>query len=208
MNCPHCDKPMKALTTHSKYGAHIEIDQCGDCGGLWFDDLEYYPVKEGLAEAFDKIDKEKLVRPDPVKKAGLYCPRDNTILKAFSDPYWPNEIRVEHCPQCSGFWFNRGEFSAFQKERQKRQVALKSAGNLQLSAEVRGLLNAEGTGNKYDSVGRLGRFLSQDMKYAGSMPMIDHGLSEELGEDAKKFMNFFTILMYIVRLLLKIFLKV
>lgn len=121
MNCPFCQKNMKEVKTSAHYGIPIAIDQCESCGGLWFDESELYRTQIGAAREIEKeIDVEKLRKFTDFKSDDFFCPRDGEKLKLFKDWSFPQSIKVEICPKCSGFWFNHGEFSQFQDLRQKK----------------------------------------------------------------------------------------
>jgi len=118
---------MNPLTTHSHYDAHIDIDQCPICGGLWFDDLELYTIKQGLANVIEEIDRKKLRTVVP-SASKLLCPRDGTPLVSFKDQNFPLSIQVESCSKCRGLWFNRSEFKEWQAAREKKKKTADKAG--------------------------------------------------------------------------------
>lgn len=157
MNCPYCHEPLHDVKIESHYDATIILNQCAKCGGIWFDKLELFSSKRGEAEEIDKLDEKKLGENTQLESNELYCPRDNTKLKLFQDPYFPKSIQVESCPTCGGFWFNRGEFAQFQEEREKRIAKPKEADKLEQNIDS--LLRSESEQDKYNALGRLGNFL-------------------------------------------------
>lgn len=84
----------------------IEIDFCLHCGGLWLD-------KDELAEFIRKgkipnrlvstfcLDMRKM----KMKDGDRICPRCSALLKVIDH----NGIFIDHCTDCGGFWFDRGE---------------------------------------------------------------------------------------------------
>lgn len=158
---------MHAVETESHYGANLFLDQCPACGGLWFDRRELYRVVDGKAvdirAKVDPLDISKLEELVPLEKK-LLCPRDGARLKLFTDSLFPESIEIERCSECGGFWFNHGEFVDFQKWRSEHKKAHMSGENTlspELKERINNLLLAHGDKSEYDSMGNLGRFLSQ-----------------------------------------------
>ena len=172
MNCPNCKIEMQKVKTESHYGAEIDLDQCPECGGLWFDSDEVISVKFGNARNFDKVDTGKLVNLSPQKKE-LFCPKDHTKLEIFRDPNFPASLKVESCPTCGGFWFNRGEFESYQEDRIKwRKEHEKEAAEVddKFNEQIKSLLKTESSGSSYESLGKLGNFLSTPVYMEGLQP--------------------------------------
>jgi len=150
---------MNPMETHSHYDAHIEIDQCPECGGLWFDSSELYSIKQGLADIIDRIDCEKLRALVKVAEK-INCPRDGAALTLFKDPSFPQEIQIEYCPKCSGLWFNRGEFRDWQTVRAQRMNKVPGEEDERFERDIAGLLSVCGTDSEGDALGRLNNFLA------------------------------------------------
>jgi uncharacterized protein len=149
---------MSSLTMHSHYDAHVEINQCHECGGLWFDDSEFYMIKQGLAAVIDAIDREKLKALTPTATE-LHCPRDGALLSMFKDPSFPKSIQVEFCPTCRGFWFNRGEFRDWQTYRAEKLKEVPSDADNKFDKDISSLLTLCGTNDQADSLSRLGNVM-------------------------------------------------
>ena len=118
-NCPACAIPMREIKATSNYDAPVIIEQCENCGGLWFDDLEIYRIKMSEADNINGIDKEKLCANTIFTEGNFHCPNDNTILTQFKDPSFPISLHIDNCSTCGGFWMNRGEFIEFEKQREE-----------------------------------------------------------------------------------------
>ena len=193
---------MHAVETKSHYGADLFLDQCPTCGGLWFDRRELYRVREGKAADIrakvDPLDISKLEELVPLEKK-LLCPRDGTQLELFTDSLFPKSIEIERCPECGGFWFNHGEFVDFQKWRSEHKKIHMSGENTlspELKEKINKLLLAHNDENEYDSIGNLGKFLSQPV-HEGSLKKL-HGVKEE--ETSFMYIN---IIMALLRLFLR-----
>lgn len=160
MDCPNCKIKMNQIKTKSHYGANVFVDQCLECGGIWFDNMELYEIDENATETIDKIDTTKLVSSANINPE-LHCPKDKAKLLLFSDPSFPDSIKVESCPECDGFFFNRGEFLAFNENREKRLAEKDVKMDDELSLQVEKLLSLDSTASPYNTLGNLGRFLSK-----------------------------------------------
>lgn len=114
---------MSKVELSSHYGAELIIEQCHQCGGLWFDVVEIFSVRKGSAKELQGLRAKEIDLPDlydntrlPSKK--LSCPIDGQQLKPFSDQRYPEGLHVMHCVLCGGMWLNRGEFHVFEKHRE------------------------------------------------------------------------------------------
>jgi len=152
MRCPNCEREMEEVKVTSHYDTPIFVEQCSSCGGLWFDQLELFRIKHDQA---GRLDKSLLQKDKVFTKERLKCPRDGKELIVFHDPHFPEEIKVESCTQCRGFWFNRGELSHLQIHRNKKT----KMADQKLREQIRKMLHLHRSGMS-DVVGTLGRFLS------------------------------------------------
>ncbi len=166
---------MREIKTRSHYGAHLTLDQCPVCGGLWFDDLELYDTAHGVADELDGVDVEKLKTPTYPPATPMHCPRDGQELVAFRDRNFPVELQLESCRRCGGFWFNRGEFRQYQEHRAKRRAAAARparGADDELSRKIDALLRASGEGSEMsDTLGQIGAFLSTPMNPVTRQPL-------------------------------------
>ena len=106
MHCPMCHEAMKPL----KIGG-VEIDECRQCRGIWFD-------KGELAEAKDEVDPDlrwldfgiwKQETRFHINDGPLKCPRcqKNAMREInFRGP----DVDFRFCPFCEGVWLNAGDF--------------------------------------------------------------------------------------------------
>lgn len=121
MFCPSDNFEMHQVRVESHYGQPIVIEQCKGCGGIWFDESELFDAKRGVAEKIELLDSDILKKPSRIETSTLICPIDKAKLFQFNDRYFPRGIILERCPNCSGIWLNRGDFTQFQTTRQKIQ---------------------------------------------------------------------------------------
>ena len=161
MKCPNCQKDLSSVQVPAHYSGNIIIDQCPSCGGIWFDADEFYQVRQGEAEKIDKLDDQKFKTLSLIRKTPFACPKDGSELIIFKDLNFPKNIIVESCPKCGGFWFNYGEFSALQVERQKKSLPKNLDPDLE--NQLQSIMDAYGQVGTYDTLGQLGTFLSTPM---------------------------------------------
>jgi Zn-finger nucleic acid-binding protein len=160
MLCPNDQMEMQPVKVISHYGQPVILDQCKNCGGIWFDSLELYSARPGEAEKIELLDSAALQAPSQIENLILVCPRDGSQLSLFVDQNFPREIIVERCPACGGMWLNRGEFSKYQKARQElRARNEKGPADQKLKEDIERIISNQATGSD-DTLSRLGRFLS------------------------------------------------
>jgi len=113
LSCPGCGSPLIEVCAEANYGRYLLLDQCPDCGGIWFDGWELYYLKNGEANRLDPVDREKLLALSSFKKGPDQCPRCQVDLEPFNDPNIPKDARIERCSKCNGLWLNRGELQRY-----------------------------------------------------------------------------------------------
>ncbi len=127
-SCPGCGGELREVYAEAHYGRYLSLDQCQDCGGIWFDRWELYYLKEDEANRLDLVDKGRLLSHLTFRKGAGLCPACEIDLKPFHDLNLPEDANIERCPQCSGLWLNRGELRRYEdhkrllKEGQKGDI--------------------------------------------------------------------------------------
>lgn len=109
LTCPQCAAPMNEVKAPTTTGYLVLLDQCPQCGGIWCDRWELYPITAAAAERIDNIDQTALRQPMVSAADELECPRCRARMRRFRDPTLPAEACIERCPNCEGMWLNRGE---------------------------------------------------------------------------------------------------
>jgi len=122
--CPLCESEMREVSARANPGTLIVLDQCGQCGGIWCDKWELFPIDPDEAQRLDSVDEKLLQDPVKLDQGPLYCPRCKDRLQAFRDPLLPADIRLERCRRCDGIWLNRGEFSHYKQFQKKMREKL------------------------------------------------------------------------------------
>ena len=106
MQCPKCPGTLEPKT----YGRKITIHRCSDCAGLWTKPEVLLEMKrEWMSEAvLDSGDPK--VGQEQNKVSDIQCPECGvTMDKAFDERQ--THIWYESCPNCSGMYFDAGEFT-------------------------------------------------------------------------------------------------
>jgi Zn-finger nucleic acid-binding protein len=129
IRCPQCDRAMHQVTVQANPGQLIILDQCSQCGGIWCDKWELFPVDPDEGEKIDPLDQELLTDRTELANRQLYCPRCTAELHVFADPILPKDIQLQRCRRCDGIWLNRGQFRRFkiyQKQTRARKLAVET----------------------------------------------------------------------------------
>jgi Zn-finger nucleic acid-binding protein len=80
MFCPNDSIQLHQVTIESHYGLPVAVDQCQRCGGIWFDALALYKIKQGEAERIEALELDALWTPSTMSNLKLICPRDQAEL--------------------------------------------------------------------------------------------------------------------------------
>jgi len=146
--CPHCGVLMRSVSARARSGYCLLLDQCPQCGGIWCDRWELYPLEAGEAARIEGLDEAQLHAAGPPAGASGRCPRCTAPLQPFRDRALPDDARIERCGVCDGMWLNRGELTRLKRRGPTRTSGADSA----LVARVGGQL---GLSTTWSQVGNL-----------------------------------------------------
>jgi Zn-finger nucleic acid-binding protein len=108
MKCLRCESVELEIKARGEGSDIIEIDQCSECGGLWLDPQELKKLDDNFF-----IDMEEIKYTGVEASAddtGLTCPRcDSSPALTKCHPQSHAELVVDTCPECKGFWLDKGE---------------------------------------------------------------------------------------------------
>lgn len=125
---------MAQVTARATPGTLIQVDQCQQCGGIWCDKWELFPLDADEADQLDPVDENLLRNSAQLATKTLYCPRCADELAVFADPILPKEIQLQRCRHCDGLWLRRGQFRRYkeyqQGTRRKKMSGAKIAAKL------------------------------------------------------------------------------
>jgi Zn-finger nucleic acid-binding protein len=110
---------MNAVTARANPGTLIQLDQCKQCGGIWCDKWELFPIDPEEADRLEAVDLKLLTAPLGLARTALFCPRCTGKLALFNDPLLPKEIELQRCRRCEGIWLNRGQFGRYKTHQKK-----------------------------------------------------------------------------------------
>ena len=124
MKCPACGTAMEEVVVEN-----IVVDICKQgCGGIWFDKFELQKVDEpheSAGESLLQIRTEGNVATDPSRRR--MCPKceDMTLIRHFFSV--KQEVEVDECPNCGGFWLDCGELgrirTQYNSEEERKEAA-------------------------------------------------------------------------------------
>ncbi len=139
MNCPRCKTPLK-----TKILECVEVDECQNCKGIWFDKGELRQTKDNFDSDLNWMDFE--IGPQTEFKAQedpISCPHCGKKMVLVN--YDKTDVEIDYCQYCNGVWLDQGEFGKiiFALEQQLTtmstgdyfKAALKEAGDLLRSKE-------------------------------------------------------------------------
>jgi Zn-finger nucleic acid-binding protein len=82
----------------------VEIDQCGNCGGVWMDQGEWTKMTRGRGKDAVKLHVVNRTVAD------LPCPRCGNVLEMGSHSEH-TDFLIDYCAHCQGCFFDRGELA-------------------------------------------------------------------------------------------------
>jgi Zn-finger nucleic acid-binding protein len=134
LDCPQCSREMAEVTARATPGTLIQLDQCKQCGGIWCDKWELFPLDGDEAGRLDPLDQDLLRDKVTLAQKTLYCPRCADELEIFADPILPKDIQLRRCRHCDGLWLNRGQFRRY--KNYQRSTRLKKMNDAAIVAKL------------------------------------------------------------------------
>ena len=123
MRCPACGSGLESMEV-----AGVAVDVChGGCGGIWFDRYElqkFDEPQERDGEALLDVEVDRSLQVD--QGQSRECPRCHGIIMMRHFFSARMAVEVDECPQCGGFWLDRGELAAVRAlgtEGERREAA-------------------------------------------------------------------------------------
>jgi Zn-finger nucleic acid-binding protein len=121
VRCPQCKVPMKPVTARANPGSLIELDQCGQCGGIWCDKWELFPIQADESARLEPADQELLRVPLASVKKELFCSRCTARMSAINEPSLGADVQFQRCLKCDAIWLNRGQFTRYKNHQKSSQ---------------------------------------------------------------------------------------
>lgn len=201
MKCPNDNAELYQVKIESHYRQPILLEQCKECGGIWFDETELFSARNGEAEKIEVFDSKSLWTPTNMERRVLRCPLDESELFRFRDRYFLKGIILERCPSCNGIWLNRGDFTKFQKARQQlKRPKQKGSEDKKLEEDIKSILAAHDAEAANNTLEKLGAFLSIPIDRATLRPLGQSGNQLEQGKSGNQIFDvLMLVLMAIIR---------
>ena len=124
MICPACENELQNITIEN-----ITLNVCTNgCGGTWFDRFELQKMDEShefTDESLMDLNIKPQVAVDHTKKRN--CPKCRTfiMMRHFFSPN--QEVEVDECPKCGGFWLDEGELFSLRNQYSDTEERSKAA---------------------------------------------------------------------------------
>ena len=118
MKCPNCNHNLE-ITNYEG----IEVNQCSNCKGIWFDFKE-------LDELEDTVLNEDDVKGTLVwdkKPSERKCPKCAKLMMGFN--YRLNDLYLEYCENKHGYWLDKGEEERVIGEMKEREEKIEKKYN-------------------------------------------------------------------------------
>ena len=90
----------------------VDVDQCVDCGGIWFDALELERVLASPSSARALVAPPRRPADDDVRGRCPRCRGDGALVRVASRGA---PIHVDTCAVCGGKWLDGGELALLRK---------------------------------------------------------------------------------------------
>jgi Zn-finger nucleic acid-binding protein len=196
MKCPNDNTEMCQVKIEGHYGQPILLEQCKECGGIWFDEMELFSARHGEAEKIEVLDSKSLWTPTNIEKRILRCPLDQSELFRFKDRYFLKGIILERCPSCNGIWLNRGDFTKFQQTRQElKRPKERVSEDKKLEEDIKRILSVHHAEAASNTLEKLGSFLSMPIDRATLLPLEQSEKQLEQGKTANLILDVLMLLL-------------
>ncbi|MBU0492829.1 MAG: zf-TFIIB domain-containing protein [Chloroflexi bacterium] len=119
MKCPVCQKDY--FSKH-ELEAGLPAYKCKECEGIWVSAAQYWKWLETRSDVPEIADAEVQL---PVEQEGpaRLCPETGHFLRRYK--VWPDiEFYLDRCGNCTGVWFDAGEWEALRSRDLHDQVHL------------------------------------------------------------------------------------
>ena len=129
MNCPNCK-----IELHPKRIQGIEIEECGKCEGIWFEDDELKQMKDKIDSDLNWMDFDILKHPEKCKPTAkrTNCPSCKKSMDVLD--YDETKVEIDYCAFCKGIWLEKNELEKI-IEALEKEILTKSL-NEYISATI------------------------------------------------------------------------
>ncbi|MFO8072715.1 MAG: zf-TFIIB domain-containing protein [Polyangia bacterium] len=122
MKCLRCDDVEMDMEPRGEGTDVVEVDVCPECGGMWLDREELERIDDNMFLDLEEVALED-VAPSEGDRA-LHCPRcEGALALRKAHPAGFDRVVIDTCPQCRGFWLDRGELAKMKDVSDRLLVA-------------------------------------------------------------------------------------
>lgn len=122
--CPDCQIPMDQMSFRD-----VQLDDCPQCGGIWFDDGELKKLR-GLCDqlSFHALEDKAVPDRNVVAKesAVKLCPTCEERLTPYRYMY-SSDVLLDECDDCFGVWVQDGELEKMANYLESEQQKIEPA---------------------------------------------------------------------------------
>mgnify|MGYP000073562406 CR=1 FL=1 len=151
---------MQRVKTRTHYSLKLELDQCTNCGGIWFDTNELFTAHSKSQQDLPALDNAKFADVVGLSSQEMHCPIDRTLLKRFNDPVIPSDMVLEACPKCHGFFIDLAHFQSYQSLRVGKAKTYEITDKA-LASKIQILLENQSDAEFYKSVEKIAKIFSK-----------------------------------------------
>lgn len=103
--CPKCEAEIRPTSI-----GPVEVDECRNCRGIWFDQDELRQAKDATDADLNWMDFEiwKHEKEFSSKASSLRCPKCQKPMVSLE--YGESAVVIDYCPACRGTWLDHDEF--------------------------------------------------------------------------------------------------
>ncbi len=104
--CPLCNCALTPKTIGS-----VEVDECDQCNGIWFDKDEFRQTGGHTDEDLSWLNFDIWKHQDRFK--AIDSPRQCPVcdIPMVNLRYGKTEVTIDYCPQCHGIWLDKGDLA-------------------------------------------------------------------------------------------------
>jgi len=122
MKCLRCESIELEGQARGDGADVFEIDACPSCRGIWLDARELAKIDDNFFVDVERMELEK--SEASADDRDLRCPRcDGAPRLEKVHPRRFRQLIIDTCPECRGFWLDRGELEKVRDVSDKLLVA-------------------------------------------------------------------------------------
>ena len=105
MQCPQCNIHLQRRAIQT-----VEVDECVNCKGIWFDTDELRKAKDETDADLRWMDFDLWKHPERFHVTSKPIPCPDCAVDMAAIEYDTTGVEVNSCPKCEGVWLDASEF--------------------------------------------------------------------------------------------------